>query len=274
MAQNPNLFKHGNNWCFRYWKDAQRKFATVCPIEGPGALDKHAREGRKLAVMIELGLVANEIPETVKNVITIKAAGDSWLHQSMTRRRKPIRQNTARIYGHYLARWIYPAVGEMLLSEFKSMQAKQVVDSMDAVGASTSVINDVITIMQQIVESVKDADGQPLYNVKLDRNVMDAPEVQQTEMKAFDGEQIEKVNARTNGQYKVLFDLLASTGLRISEALAIEIGANNETTTTLSNDCCVLCVQTIILQDGTKQDAPKTNAGVREVDIHPTLPHN
>jgi hypothetical protein len=63
--------------------------------------------------MIELGLVANEIPMTVKNVITIKAAGDSWLHQSMTRRRKPIRQNTARIYGHYLARWIYPPVGEI-----------------------------------------------------------------------------------------------------------------------------------------------------------------
>jgi len=222
-GQNPTLFKHGNNWCFRYWKDRKRKLAQVSPISGPGALDKHGRERRKLEVMIELGLVASEMPESTKNAITVKVAGDSWLHHSMNRRRKPIRQNTARIYAHYLTRWVYPPVGAFLLAEFKSMQAKQVIDAMHEAGASTSVINDVITIMQQVIESVKDADGQPLYNVKLDRDVMDAPEVKSKEMKAFKAEEIEQIINRAPEQYKVLVALLASTGLRISEALAIEL---------------------------------------------------
>lgn len=52
---------------------------------------------------------------------------------------------------------------------------------------------------------------------------------------------------------------------------AIEIGANPETTTTLSKDCRVIYVNTIILQDGTKQDSPKTPAGRREVDVYPDI---
>jgi integrase len=49
------------------------------------------------------------------------------------------------------------------------------------------------------------------------------------------------------------------------------MSANPETTTTLSKDCRTLYVRTIVLQDGTKQDAPKTQAGIREIDIHPDI---
>lgn len=67
------------------------------------------------------------------------------------------------------------------------------------------------------------------------------------------------------------FALLAASGLRIGEALAIEIGTAKESTTTLSADCRVVYVRTQLLQDGDKQDCPKTAAGVREVDIHPDV---
>jgi integrase len=36
----------------------------------------------------------------------------------------------------------------------------------------------------------------------------------------------------------------------------------------VSSDCRVLYVQTQLLQDGQKQDVPKTAAGIREVDVH------
>jgi hypothetical protein len=65
MAQNPELFEHGNNWCFRYrTKDGKRPIAIVCPIDGPGALDKPACDRGKLEVMIELGLVAKAAAST------------------------------------------------------------------------------------------------------------------------------------------------------------------------------------------------------------------
>jgi len=46
--QNPSLYRDGNNWCFRYDIDGKRKFATVCPVEGKGALNinRTARNAR------------------------------------------------------------------------------------------------------------------------------------------------------------------------------------------------------------------------------------
>jgi integrase len=272
---NGSPQRHGDWWTIRVWKDGERKREKICPISGPDALDKIGRQRRAAEILAAANsgeALSKPDPDAKPgSSLTVRIAGSSFLHHSMTRRRKPIRQNTIKDYTHKLAKWVYPVVGEVLLSEFNSIQAKKVVDAMHEAGASTKVINGVITIMQQIIDSVKDGGGQPLFNIKLDRDVMDAPEVKSTETKAFTAEQIEQIVAKAEGQYRVLFALLASLGTRIGEALAIEIDANPETTTTLSADCRVLYVNTIILQDGTKQDAPKTVAGVREVDIHPDV---
>jgi len=137
--------------------------------------------------------------------------------------------------------------------------------------ASSSVMNDTFHILKQVVASVKDEDFEPVFNVKWDLEVIDMPDVKKKESKAFSGKHIEETLVRSNGQYRTLFAFLAATGLRIGEAQAVEIGADPETTTTLSKDCRVLYVNTIILQSGEKQDCPKTAAGRREVDIHPDV---
>ena len=199
-------------------------------------------------------------------------AGESWLHYSQTRSRGPIGANTARIYAHYLTRWIYPVVGTLLLSELKSKHAKPIFDAMKAAEASSSVMNDVATILQQILWSVVDEDtDKPLYDWNLSLDRMDVPEVEEKEGRAFTGVQIESIRQHSSGQYKVLFGLLPATGIRIGEALAIEIGGDPDKVTTLSTDCRVLYIRSIILQDGTRQLKPKTPAAIREVDIHPDL---
>jgi hypothetical protein len=265
---NVALSKHGGNWTFRARQNGKHKRFMVCPIDGPDSLDKVSRQQKANKMLTEINAGNNPAPVSSEpKYLTVKVAGDSWLQWAQTRRREPIGKSTAESYGHNLKRWIYPNVGDLYLWQLKSMQAKQVVDAMHTAGASSSVVNDVITNMQQVLESVKDADGQPLYNWKLDRDVMDAPKVQQTETKAFTAEQIEASLQRLQGQYKVLFALLAGTGLRIGEALAIEIDGDPEKVTTLSKDCRVLYVQSILDQDGEVLDDPKTQAGIREVDI-------
>ncbi len=267
--------KRSGSWYFLYRDAAGKRLCEkLGPAEGPGKLSRQERWDRKRKILEQAFPDKQEQDkEQTKSCLSFRMGGESWLHHSMTRRRKPIRQNTARIYAHYLNRWLYPAIGDTLLSDVKNMQAKAVIDKMHAAGASTSVIEDVITIIQQVVASVKDADGQPIYDVKWDRDVMDAPEVKQKETKAFTPEEIEAILDRLidNQPYFVLFAFLCATGVRIGEALALEIDASPETATTLSKDCRVLYVNKIILQEGTKQDCPKTQAGVREVDIHPEM---
>jgi integrase len=264
--------KCSGSWYFLY-RDASGKRVRekLGPAEGPKKLNREQRYDRKRAILSSAFPDKAEVSKAeTKAILTVKSAGDSWLHHSMSRRRKPISTNTATLYGHYLRRWIYPVIGEMLVSEIKNMQAKLVIDFMATHKASTSVINDVITNIQQIVEHPTDANGEPLYPVEWNREIMDAPAAKSIETKAFTAEQFEQIIQRAEGQYKVLFALLG-LGLRIGEALAIEIGADPEKRTTLSKDCRVLNVQSIILQNGTWQDHPKTLASIREVDIPSNL---
>lgn len=277
IGQNPTLSKHGNNWTVRLLNKETGKYerVAVCPIKGEGALDKIGRRNKVNQILNS----TNPLPRTLTSEqkqgisVTFRQAAESWLRESQTRRRNPIARNTAANYTHNLNRWCYPIIGEMQVSQVRNMAAKQVVDAMlaDKNPASPSVINDTITNIQQVVAAIRDLEGEPVYNVKWDRGIMDAPEADSGETKAFTKEQIEEIIQRTDGQYNVLFALLAASGLRIGEALAIEINADPETTTTLSADCCVIYVNSIVLQDGTKQEFPKTNAGVREVDIHPDV---
>ncbi|WP_410965196.1 tyrosine-type recombinase/integrase, partial [Salmonella sp. SAL04286] len=62
--------------------------------------------------------------------------------------------------------------------------------------------------------------------------------------------------------YAVLFALLAGTGLRIGEALALKV-------TDLSSDCRALHVRRSIWRS--KEQSPKTPNALRQVDIAETL---
>ncbi len=265
------------SWYFSYRdRNGKLKQRRVGPSKGRDKLRLQERYDRKQALLDEEFPTVAEIAETqhavTESLLNVKMAGDSWLHDSQTRSRGPISANTARIYGHYLTHWICPVVGALLLSDLKSKNAKPIFDAMKAAGASSSVMNDVATILQQILWSVVDEEtDRPLYDWKLSLDRMDVPEVEEKEGRAFVAEQIYAIRQRASGQYRVLIGLLAATGIRIGEAFAIEIGGDPEKVTTLSKDCRVLYIRSIILQDGTRQLKPKTPAAVREVDIHPDV---
>ena len=72
------------------------------------------------------------------------------------------------------------------------------------------------------------------------------------------------VNAR-RPLYRVLFALLAGSGLRIGELLALEIGNH------VSADCSVIYVRQQRDRWGEIQPTLKTEAGFRDVDLHPLL---
>ena len=265
------------SWYFSYRDErGDLRQRRIGPSKGPNRLSLQERYDRKQMLLDEeFPTVVEKVEQEqtgLKAVLTVKMAGDSWLHASQTRSRGPISANTARIYGHYLTRWIYPVVGMLLLSELKSKNAKCIFDAMKAAGASSSVMNDVATMLQQILWSVVDEEtDRPIYDWKLSLDRMDVPEVEEKEGRAFIGEQIQSIRQRSSGQYKVFFGLLPATGVRIGEAFAIEIDGDPDEVTTLSKDCRVLCVRSIILQDGTRQLKPKTPAAIREVDIHPDV---
>ena len=59
--------------------------------------------------------------------------------------------------------------------------------------------------------------------------------------------------------------LLVATGLRIAELLALEIGKH------ISRDCTVIYVRQQRSRKGEIVQTPKTDAGFRDVDVHPLV---
>src|SRR6202162_1345747 len=283
--------KHGKVWTVRVRKNGQRVREVICPVSGPGALSKVERRNRAPEILNAanekkpLPVPASPVSgdETIPGAsMTLQMSGDAWLINSQTRRKNPIRPNTVKNYSNTLQKFVYPVLGKTLLSEITNYAVKDLIDHMVQKGCSTSVINDAIMIIQQIVTSIKYPrnwrntegrliEGQPVYFVEWDRDLMDAPKVKKSETKAFTAEQIQDIIGRAKGQYKLLWSLMGGTGLREGEALAIKINGDPDKVTTLSDDWRVLHIRTIILQDGSEQDRPKSEAGIREVDIAPEL---
>jgi integrase len=89
---------------------------------------------------------------------------------------------------------------------------------------------------------------------------VDLPEVKDQRTPTFSAEEISTIISKAEGQYQVLYSLLAGTGLRIEEAFALQVEDIEHSVIRVRHS----------MWNG-KLYSPKTAAGVREVDIHTSL---
>ena len=109
--------------------------------------------------------------------------------------------------------------------------------------------------------------GEPIHNRKWNSEIMDLPVVEHAEQKrpSLKADPISELVKESNGQEQALYVLLAATGLRVSEALAVE-GRH------FTNGG-----RTIHVEQQVKKNSPrivkylKTAAAKRQVDLHPDV---
>jgi integrase len=175
-----------------------------------------------------------------------------------------VKPATLQSWQSCLNKWLLPNLGDMPLADVANGAMKTLVNKMSAVGLSAKSIVNYCEVVKLVVASAVNAEGEEIYPRKWNHEFVGIPIVDKNKQRrpTLTAEEVLAIVSGVKGQYRILFALLAGTGLRIGEALALK-------TSDLAPDCRTINVQRSIWQG--REQEPKTPNAVRIVDLPESL---
>jgi integrase/recombinase XerD len=265
-GQRGYLERKNGYWRIRFRVDEPGKFerkyraVRLCPISGDGALSKTERLPKALEIIsAEEANSAKRCQEAESATLTFREQAEAWLRQISTRKRKPIKPHTLTSWRSHLA-WLNPRIEDAPLARINNLALRNLVSQMSEAGFKPKSMLNYLQVVKAVVASLVNDEGEPIYPRKWNHDFIDLPTVRDQHQPTLSQGEIEGLINDAPGWYRVLFCLLAGTGLRVGEALALQVSD-------LTGD--VLWVRQNLYQR--KLDTPKTAAGAREVDLAPEL---
>lgn len=276
-GQEGHIEPSGKWWVVRWWEDVpgqykrSHKRAKICPISGVGALSRSERKRRAREIIAESGADTVEhfnkvVQQEKARVVTFKQQSESWLQRVRSRKRKPVSDETVDDWEGVLNNWIIPEIGDCPISDVNNGVLKQVVTTMVKGGLSPKTIENYLQVPKMVVASVVDDDGSELYPRDWNHEFMDVPLVEKSKQNtpSFSSEVMTGLARWKNPKTRMLFILCGAAGLRISEALGIEIDKH------ISSDFRTISVRQQARHCKVKGRLKTINA-LRDVDIHPDV---
>jgi len=251
----------------RYWKDQAGQHARLRVVVSLGSVTKTVAEQKLRKHIRDTQVDSPEIfAEVTSPIITFKEQSQWWLDEMRAgrivsrKKRMPIKPATLAGY-QSAVNWLNERIGGAALADIKNEVAKQLVIKMRAANLADKTVVNYFQVVQAVVSSVVSSEGEQLYPRNWNFHFMGLPVIDEKKQQkpSFTASEVEGVLARAKGRYKVLFALLAGTGLRIGEALAIKLGEH------LSGDFSTIRVRQSVWRGSVQ--TPKTDNAVREIDL-------
>jgi integrase len=272
-GQNGRIEKHGRFWTVRFWLDvpgqAAREYrrVKVCPLSGAGSLNAFERKRRAKDIIAEFGANSEATfreAEAVNLGTTFAEQSKRWLENAQTRKRNPIKPRTADAWRGYL-KFINEHIGEVALADVNNLALKGFIAEMATAQKNgkprfAPKSANYVQVIEMVVGSALNEKGEPIYPVTWNHSFMDLPDVGEQRKPAFTAEEVSTIIALADGQYRALYALLAGTGLRIEEAIGLQV-----------QDVRGEVLHVRYSHWNGELYSPKTEAGVREVDLHSSL---
>jgi integrase len=240
-----------------------QKSIKICPAFGPELLTKSERERRKVEIVNSFGANSMEHFKKVMAVElgqTFRQQAEKWLHQSMVRRRKPVKPATVRGWESYIAKHLNPNIGDVPLANMNNSTLKGLVTNLTENGLGPKSVRNVVQVMTAVVASAVNEDGEPIYPRKWNYEFADLPVIGNQHTPTFTGDNVTKIIAEAAKQTRVILTLFAASGLRAGELFALEMKHFVGSTLTVKQSVWEGRVQT-----------PKTKNAYREINLHPSV---
>lgn len=166
---------------------------------------------------------------------------------------------------------MYPTLGDSPLASVDNKAARDLIAKLSDSGLAAKSIVEIVAVLKQVVASAIDRDGKPMFPRTWNHEYMDLPLVEPSKQDrpTLNPTQVTDLIARSQGRYQALYALLAGTGLRIGEALAIKLDEYSDEHTTISSDFRMVHVRKSVWNG--REQRPKTPNAIRSVDIPAAL---
>ena len=274
-GQNGHLEQKGKKWVVRWWQDVPdqekrtHRSARVCPIYGPGSLNKSQRVRHSREIIRKSGADTeeyfNRVVKPFHAAETFRERAEIWFRNETSRKRRPIADSTRDWWRGCLDNWLIPHLGDLPVSKVNNGTVKRLIPILRERLGSKS-ISSYVGVVKKVVASAVDDDGEELYPRKWKDDFMDLPIVDKSRQNtpAFSPEVVTRLARWKYRRERTIFVLCAATGLRIGEALGIDIAAH------ISSDFRTLSIEQKA-RNCKIEDRVKTQASRRKVDLHPSI---
>jgi integrase len=206
--------------------------------------------------------VVNGLAYRPRTTTTFREFATQWVEKCRTRKRRPIKPSTLCNWESILLNHLLPALGSTPLSSVDNRAMKVLVEGLVHKRLSPQTIKNVVQVAKLVKASAVDENGNELYPTKWNHEFIDLPEVDETKQRkpSFFGEQVTKIVKAANGRLQMACVLLAGSGIRAGELLALETRHFDGSSIKVEQDVW-----------GGKVQDPKTPNARRTIDLHPDV---
>ena len=199
--------------------------------------------------------------------MTFAEQASVWL-VSLRSRANPAKPSTLANWSSVVSVHIIPAIGNEPLETFGNAKLKTFAAGLRHLAPKTQ--HEIIRVVKAIVSNpVNPETGDRLYERNWNMQWVDLPRIEAQRSPTIDTKTIERLLRERKPRYAVLYALLAGSGLRVSEALAIRVG-DDSLRNAWDAPASVIHIRNGLYR-GVETATPKTRAAIRIVDIHPKL---
>lgn len=199
----------------------------------------------------------------------IRDLAATWLDRLKNRKRKPIKPASLAAFSSYVLNHVNPLIGDLEVETFQSKQMREFAEALLAKQLAPKTIHELISVLQQIIKSAQDENGNTLYFRSWNREFIleNVPDVRNQHQPTCTKEMItEALRLRRAGtdKYRPIIALLLASGIRIGELLALRCGDDGEHSGWDQGNS-LLAIRTSLWRG--QEQRPKTQSSIRFVDL-------
>lgn len=251
-------------WIYPAGKDRIQASERICPTDSKalGYLPRGERRRRANEIVEASGI--NDVKQFVETNVgtTFREQAEWFLSHVVKRKRRPAKPATVSNWRYCLNKWLNPNIGELPLASINNASVKALVAKMHEANLSPQTITTYVNFVKFVVGSAIDDNGEQLFPRKWNNEFIDVPVIENQKQPIFTQDVMTAIVEKAAGQDQVLYALLAGTGLRIGEALGLEIRhvSADRRTITVEQSCWHDSIQ-----------SPKTKSAYRQIDVCPEI---